>query len=201
MPGEVINTLAVSTPMDDPQDPSYVKIRELVYRTCGIYHSDEKMYLLVAACGRRIQTGKAQTGREYLELLTSSAYRDAELRELLNEITIGETCLFRSQPQLNALQNVILPELVAERGRMPLKKIKIWSAGCSTGEEPYTLAMFLAEQIEGFLKGWAVEIPGVDLNEEGANLVRYQNAYTASAQVATVIDSLLETTINMVSSS
>lgn len=121
---------------DDSQDPVYLRIRDLVYQTCGIYHSEEKLYLLVGACKRRMQKGRATNGREYLEMLTSSAYRDAESRELLNEITIGETCLFRSQSQLNALQNVVLPELTAERAKMGLRKLKIWSAAVPQRKSP-----------------------------------------------------------------
>jgi chemotaxis protein methyltransferase CheR len=91
--------------------------------------------------------------------------------ELLNEVTIGETCLFRSPPQLTALQNVIpAPELIATRSKIGLRKIRlrkirIWSAGCSTGEEPYTLSMFLLEQTEKLLKGWNFEIAATDLND------------------------------------
>ena len=173
MPAELLNA-APSTinPKGDVQDPVYLRIRDLVYQTCGIYHSEEKLYLLVAACNRRMQKGKASTGREYLELLTSSAYRDVESRELLNEITIGETCLFRSPPQLNALQNSILPELTAERAKMGLKKLKIWSSGCSTGEEPYTLAMFLSEQKEKLLKDWTFEITATDLNDRSVETAK-----------------------------
>lgn len=170
--GVVNQARPTGTARDDVKDPVYLRIRDLVYQTCGIYHSEEKLYLLVAACQRRMQTGKASNGREYLDLLTSSAYRDMESRELLNEITIGETCLFRSQPQLNALQNAILPELTAERAKMGLKKLKIWSAGCSTGEEPYTLAMFLTEQKEKLLKDWNFEITATDLNDRSIEVAK-----------------------------
>ncbi|MGA2419645.1 MAG: protein-glutamate O-methyltransferase CheR [Candidatus Acidiferrum sp.] len=146
-------------------DPVYLRIRDLVYQACGIYHSEEKLYLLSAACKRRMANMKAMEPRQYLDMLSSPASRVLELRELLNEITIGETCLFRSQPQINALQNVILPELVATRGKIGLRKLKVWSAGCSTGEEPYTLAMFLIEQSEKLLKGWTFEIVATDLND------------------------------------
>ena len=198
MPIEVTHSPATEG-SEESQDPVYLRIRDLVYQACGIYHSEEKLYLLVSACKRRMSEsgGQAQTGREYMELLTNPSKRDAELRGLMNEITIGETCLFRSQPQLNALHNVILPELTGERGKMGLRKLRVWSAGCSTGEEPYTLAMFLLEEKEKLLKDWAFEVPGVDINAEAANLMRFQNAYQASAQVSTVINSLFETTINM----
>jgi chemotaxis protein methyltransferase CheR len=146
-------------------DPVYFRIRDLVYQACGIYHSEEKLYLLSAACKRRIANMKAMEPRQYMDLLSSPGSRVLELRELLNEITIGETCLFRSPPQINALQNVILPELVASRSKIGLRKLRVWSAGCSTGEEPYTLAMFLMEQTDKLLKGWTFEIVATDLND------------------------------------
>jgi len=175
MPGEVLSpTLTASTTKEEALDPNYLRIRDVVYQTCGIYHSDEKMYLLVSACKRRLTGGgiKAGTAREYLDLLTTSVYKDGEKRELLNEITIGETCLFRSQPQLNALRNVILPELVAERAKIGMKKLKIWSAGCSTGEEPYTLSMFLFEEKDRLLKDWVFEIQATDLNDRSLEVAR-----------------------------
>ena len=98
--------------------------------------------------------------------------RALELRALLNEITIGETCLFRSAAQLTALQNVILPELVATRGKIGIRKLKIWSAGCSTGEEPYTLSMFLLEQKEKLLKDWNFEIQATDLNDRSVETAK-----------------------------
>src|SRR5262249_51698357 len=84
---------------------------------------------------------------------------------LLNEITIGETCFFRNQPQLDALRNVVVPRIVEGRANMALKQLKIWSAGCSTGEEPYTLSIMLLEELNGRLKGWNFEITATDLNE------------------------------------
>jgi len=146
-------------------DPVYRQIRDLVYKTSGIYKADEKLYLLADGCGRRMKQLAARTLREYWDRLNAAAFRDAELRELLNEITIGETCLFRSQAQLDALRKVILPEIVAEKPKQITKRLRIWSAGCSTGEEPYTLAMTMLEESERLLKGWTVEIIATDLND------------------------------------
>jgi len=167
MPAETQTQKLVATASKeaDERDPAYLKIRDVIYQACGIYHSEEKLYLLAAACRRRMNSGKAKDARQYLDLISSPATRVIELRELLNEITIGETCLFRSPPQLNALQNVILPELIATRSSIGLRKLRIWSAGCSTGEEPYTLAMFLLEQTEKQLKGWTFDITATDLND------------------------------------
>lgn len=146
-------------------DPVYRQIRDLVYKVSGIYQLEEKLYLLADGCGRRMRQLELKTPREYWERLTAHANRDAEMRSLLNEITIGETSLFRSQPQMDAVRQVILPELVAERTRQITKRLRIWSAGCSTGEEAYTLAMTMLEQKDGMLKGWTVEILATDLND------------------------------------
>jgi chemotaxis methyl-accepting protein methylase len=66
---------------DDARDPTYVKIRDLVYQACGIYHSDEKLYLLAGACKRRMPNTKATDSRQYLELLSGASTRVVELRE------------------------------------------------------------------------------------------------------------------------
>jgi len=140
------------------RDPAFLRVRDLVYQSCGIYHTEEKMYLLAGACQRRMEAIKVHLAKEYQEILAKPGSRDTEVRQLLNEITIGETCLFRSQGQLDALKNVLLPQLVQERNKLGLKKLRVWSAGCSTGEEPYTLAMFLAEEREKNYPGWTFEI-------------------------------------------
>jgi len=146
-------------------DPVFRQIRDLIYKVCGIYQLDEKLYLLSDSCNRRMKQLGVKTPPEYWDRLTARADRDTEIRNLLNEVTIGETFLFRSQPQLSALRNVILPELVADSTREASKRLRIWSAGCSTGEEPYTLAMSLMEECDHRMKGWSVEIVATDLND------------------------------------
>ncbi len=114
---------------------------------------------------------EVRTPREYWDRLAAPS-RDAEMRELLNEITIGETCLFRSQAQLDALRKVILPELATEKTKQITKRLRIWSAGCSTGEESYTLAMNMLEESERLLKGWTVEILATDLNDRSVETAK-----------------------------
>jgi len=155
-----------------PIDPTFRQIRDLVYKVSGIFQLEEKLYLLADGCGRRMKQLGVRTPREYCDLLSGHSSREAELRQLLNELTIGETCLFRSQPQLDALRKVILPELVQEKAKQVLKRLRIWSAGCSTGEEPYTLAMNMLEESEGLLKGWTVEILATDLNDRSVETAK-----------------------------
>jgi chemotaxis protein methyltransferase CheR len=150
---------------EDLKDPAYPKIRNLVYGISGIYQPEEKLYLLASRCARRMRVVKANTPSEYLAQLTTHANREAELRLLLNEITIGETYMFRSPPQLEALRTVILPGLIKSKNAMGFKRLRLWSAGCSTGEEPYTLAMFLLEESANLLAGWSFDILATDLND------------------------------------
>jgi chemotaxis protein methyltransferase CheR len=159
------STSMAPTKPDTTIDPVFRQIRGLVYKVCGIFQLEEKLYLMADACARRMKHLNVRTPREYWDLLTANASREAELRQLLNEVTIGETCLFRSQNQLDAMRKVILPEIMQEKSKQVVKRLRIWSAGCSTGEESYTLAMNLLEEAQGPLKGWTIEILATDLND------------------------------------
>ncbi len=162
---QAANLTPASIRLSAPIDPIFREIRDLVYKVSGIFQLEEKLYLMVDGCSRRMKHLGLRSPHEYWNLLAAHSTRDAELRQLLNELTIGETCLFRSRPQLDALRKVILPELVAEKIKQVTRRLRIWSAGCSTGEESYTLAMNMLEETEGLLKGWTVEILATDLND------------------------------------
>jgi len=160
--------------VEGPPDPDLVRIRDVVYQVAGIFHPNNKLRLLFDRCGRRMKELKTTSLREYLECLTVRATRQAELVALLNEITIGETCFFRNQPQLDALRQVVIPRIVEAKAKLPIRRLRIWSAGCSTGEEPHTLAMLLLEESHGRLKDWSIEILATDLNER--SLAHAKNA-------------------------
>jgi chemotaxis protein methyltransferase CheR len=159
--------------VDGPPDPELVRIRDLIYQEAGIFHPDTKLRLLFDRCARRMKALKASNLREYFEHLTLKPTRQAELIALLNEITIGETCFFRCQPQLDAVRQIILPKVVAAKARLPIRRLRIWSAGCSTGEEPYTLSMMMQEESQQ-LHDWTIEIFATDLNER--SLAHARNA-------------------------
>lgn len=148
-----------------PPDPQLVRIRDLVYQVAGIFQPDNKLRILEDRCGRRMTALGVKTLRDYYDCLTIKPIRQAELVSLLNEITIGETCFFRNLPQLDAVRNVVIPHILEARSKIPVKNLRIWSAGCSTGEEPYTLSMILLEETAGRLKGWNFDILATDLNE------------------------------------
>jgi len=153
---------------DAPQglpSPQLIRIRDLVYQVAGIFQPDNKLRLLEDRCLKRMQAVGVSSLHDYYECLTTKPIRQVELVNLLNEITIGETCFFRNQPQLDALRNVVLPRILEARAKMALRHLRIWSAGCSTGEEPYTLSMMMMEEQSGRLAGWTFEIVATDLNE------------------------------------
>jgi len=155
----------ISAPGNAAANPSCFQIRDLIYGVAGIFHTDNRLTFLEDRCGRRMKELNIPSLRQYYELLTSSASRTSEMHLLLNEITVGETCFFRNQPQLAALQRLVLPSIAGSKVKAPYKHIRIWSAGCSTGEEPYTLAMILMEEASRFMRGFTFEIIATDLND------------------------------------
>jgi len=157
-----VSTRAVE---NTPPSPQLIQIRDLVYQVAGIFQPDNKLRFLEDRCLKRMKAVGATTLREYYECLTIKPIRQAELVSLLNEITIGETSFFRNQPQLDAVRNVVVPHILQARSNLPLHHLRIWSAGCSTGEEPHTLSMMMLEELSGRLKGWTFEIVATDLNE------------------------------------
>ena len=144
----------------------WCKLRDLVYRTSGIFHAENKFYLLALRSRRRMREIGSDTFADYLDQLTTRATRDVEMRNLLNEITIGETCFFRSRPTIDAVSKIIFPKIVALPGKQALKNVRVWSAGCSTGEESYTLSILFLEQIAPRFKDWTIEIVATDLNDD-----------------------------------
>lgn len=149
-----------------------LQIRDLVYKTAGIFQANNKLRLLEDRCNRRMQALGVRSLREYYDCLTAKSMRQAELVSLLNEITIGETCFFRNRPQLEGIRNVVLPSIIDAKSETPVHHIRVWSAGCSTGEEAYTLSMMLMEETPKRLKGWTFEIIATDLNERSIATAR-----------------------------
>jgi len=145
--------------------PALIQIRDLIYKTAGIFHANNRLRLLEDRCQKRMLALGVRTMRDYSDCLTNKAMSRGELTSLLNEITIGETCFFRNQPQLDGIRSVVLPRVMEAKSRMCMRHLRIWSAGCSTGEEPYTLAIILLEESKGQLKGWTFEVLATDLNQ------------------------------------
>jgi chemotaxis protein methyltransferase CheR len=161
-----------TTAVAGPPDPYLFRIRDLVYKAAGIFQPDNKLKFLEDRCLRRMHELKVANLREYLDRLNQPTGGREEMVKFLNEVTVGETYFFRCQPQLDALKSVVWPRIIAARASLPIKKLRIWSAGCSTGEEPYTLAIMLLEASDTLFKGWSFDIQATDLNERSVEHAR-----------------------------
>lgn len=137
-------------------------IRDIVYSHCGLFFDNDTKYLLEKRLSRRLQFLQLHDFKEYYHFLKYDRKKDQELSDLMDVLTTNETYFFREAFQLKALTDEILPELKAEKARKGDKTLRIWSAGCSTGEEPYTIAMLIMEM--NCFQGWRVEIIGTDIS-------------------------------------
>lgn len=146
-------------------DKDFEVFRDFIYNHCGIYFHASKKYFLESRLARRLEATAAPSLLVYMGLLKSGPGKSDELLKLLDEITTNETCFFRNPPQLKALENAFLPEVVAAKGKIGFRKLRIWSAGSSSGEEAYTMAMILLEKRATILKDWIIEIVGTDISE------------------------------------
>jgi len=159
------SALTAPAPLVPATMAALIRIRDLIYKSAGIFQADNKLQMLEDRCHKRMQVLGVASLRDYYDCLTLMPMHQAELVSLLNEITIGETCFFRNQPQMDSIRNILLPQIMEARSKLFLRQIRIWSAGCSTGEEPYTLAILLLEEAQTRLKGWSFEVIATDLNE------------------------------------
>lgn len=147
-------------------EKDFETLRDFIYSVCGIYFQASKKYFLETRVVQRMTEAGTATPAAYIALLGNAARGKEELKKLLNDITTNETCFFRNVSQLTALQQQLLPGLIDSKGKTGFRKLRIWSAGSSSGEEAYTLAMILLEKYQAQLKGWIIEIIGTDINEE-----------------------------------
>ncbi len=143
-------------------------IRDLIRDYSGIYFDDESRYLIEKRLSRRVRKYHFGSFRDYFRHLLYDRNRDEELASIIDVLTVNETYFFREQSQLKTFSDEILPEL--RDINRDKKRLRIWSAGCSTGEEPYTIAMLVLEN--GRFYGWNIEIFGSDINQRVLQVAR-----------------------------
>lgn len=146
----------------------------IAWRT-GLQMRQEDKEKWRALINSRLSSVRLPSLEEYYRLLTSAATESkAEWRELLAILTTGESFFFRDKGQFSLLKNLILPDIIERRQKD--RTLRIWSAGCSTGEEPYSIAILINEMLPQ-LKGWDILILGTDINEKAIEKAR-QGIYT-----------------------
>lgn len=140
------------------QQWEFERLRDVVYREAGIWLSDAKTALVASRLQRRLRELKLSTFSGYYRLVQADP---DERQRLLEYICTHETSFFREPRQWEFLERTAYPawQRAAERMNRP-KQLRAWSAGCSTGEEPFTIAMSLLRHFPG----WAIEVFATDLS-------------------------------------
>lgn len=163
-------------PMEEEQ---FVKVRDLVSAESGLYYDNDLKYVVERRVQRRMEkVGLSDYGR-YLEIIGREGEEGAaERRHLISILSTNETYFFREDFQLRAFREEILPALAREKIKKGSARIRIWSAGCSSGEEPYTIAILVKEA--GLPRGVDVEITGSDISQRMIDHAR-EGLYGASS--------------------
>ena len=152
-------------------DADFIALRDLIHKKTGIFYTDRNRYLLEA----RAREFLRQNGPEVsscIGSLLNPATGPAEWNRLISKITITETSFFRDPLQIAVLAKNVIPEIVKRREQSGSRLLRLWSAGCSSGEEAYTLAILLAEHLKDQLTGWNITIFATDINEEALEACR-----------------------------
>ena len=141
--------------------PVFQRFQSLVYRESGIWLSDTKTALLTGRLSKRLRTLRLDSFSEYYDRVTMD---EEERGTMLDLITTNETHFFREPVHFQFLERHVLPAWQANAAAgLRARTIRVWSAGCSTGQEAYSLAMLLVDRFPP-AKGWSVEILATDLS-------------------------------------
>ena len=144
-------------------DEDFERFRRLINQSSGIFFDRGKRDLLRLGLTDRAEATGARSLSEYYNMLTTLPERELELRRLLDHLSVQETQFFRNLPQFDALRKYVIPEIV-RRKASGHRSLRFWSAGCSTGQEPYTLAMSVLDVLPD-PDSWNVQILGTDLSD------------------------------------
>ena len=137
-----------------------MRLSAFVYRKTGMLFEENKRYYIDRRVAERIALTDSGNFRRYYDRLRDD---DAEAQELINSFTVNETYFYREEHQLRCLSRSLLPEVV--RGRKPGDLVRIWSLPCSTGEEPYSIALWLLENW-AMVDVYNIEIVGSDIDTD-----------------------------------
>jgi len=144
-------------------DSEFRLFTELIYDECGISMGSEKRVFLESRLRRRMDELGIKAGYEYYCLVKHSKDRSREMPALLDTLMICETSFFRNQPQFELLKSVVLPEIMAKKEGTASRLVRVWSAGCATGQEPYSTVMSMMESFPES-EAWTMRVFASDLS-------------------------------------
>ena len=143
----------------------FEKVRGYIYGRTGIFFQERKKYLLESRLGQRMRSVGVADFDQYYDSLDNDRL-PSEVSRLLNAVTINETYFFRNPSQFEVLVHEIIPNIVERKRAGGDRTITMWSAGCSTGDEPYTLAILIAEHLKHRYPEFQFSLLGTDINTE-----------------------------------
>jgi len=181
------------TPVPTDQKPAHPtltasemkRVADLLYRWTGMIFGENKRYYIERRIGERMRTQGQIAPGAYLDFASGHL---AEREALINAFTINETYFYREDHQLAALSREILPELI--KTKRPGDLVRIWSMPCSTGEEPYSIAIWLLENWP-LVDAYNIEIVGSDIDTAAMDQARA--GFYASRSLARLPETVLRT--------
>ena len=141
-----------------------LKLRDYLYDKTGLYLPDGRRYLFEGQFLKCMETLGISSLTQYYSYLKSDENQKSALGQLINEIASNETSFFGDQTRFLAFKEIFLPELVANKINQADKKIRIWNAGCSSGDEAYAIAMVIHNLKETLLKDYTVTVWATDIS-------------------------------------
>ncbi len=145
-------------------DREFSELKNIIKRKIGFNCEQYKQAHLKRRLAVRLRATQSKSYKEYADILSKNPAEGKQLKEVL---TVNVTELFRNPETYEAFRRTTLPELIKSRGDN--RTLKVWSAGCSNGEEPYSIAIMLAEYLGISTKRYNISILGTDIDEDSLN--------------------------------
>jgi len=158
------------TPLAIAIDPDFAALKDRVIARTGHHYYADKDDQLAERVAQRMQALGIGAVATYVERLDDPAAGAREWERIESAVTINETFFFRFAEQFTALRETILPDLIQRRGAV--RRLRIWSVGCSTGAEPYSIAILLHRMLGARLADWQVSILGTDIDADALATAR-----------------------------
>jgi chemotaxis protein methyltransferase CheR len=143
-------------------------LRDMINVHCGLHFDDSGIYLFERRLAERVAALELSSFDEYYKYLRFNTHAQRELEEAIESLTTKETYFFRQEYQLRAFQNELLPRIA--KANAGSRRVSVWSAGCSTGEEAYTIAMLMLQS--GAMYNWDMRVIGSDLSKNSVAFAR-----------------------------
>jgi chemotaxis protein methyltransferase CheR len=147
----------------------FQKLSQQIYQKLGLHFDEKKIYFLKKRIEKRMEVLGIDEARDYVFMVSYSDPQGVEMQALANLVTTNETYMFREYDQLQAFANYCLPEVLSAKQARGEKSLRIWCAGCSSGEEAYTLAM-IVQEVFPQAQSWDCEVVATDIDE---NMLRH----------------------------